>query len=87
MLTTLYDKSKISELINIVDWHAIKSSYWGGQENLNIKRKKQAEFLVLGDIAPEHIFAFGCYNDKAKSTLISFGIDEKSIKVIPKAYY
>jgi len=87
MLTTFYDKSKINELVNIIDWDAIKSAYWGGQENLNIKRKKQAEFLVLGDIAPEHIFAYGCYNDKAKLALTSMGIDEKNIKVIPKSYY
>lgn len=87
MLTTFYDKSKIDELVNIVDWGAVKSSYWGGAENLNIKRKKQAEFLVSGDLSPDFITAFGCYNEEAKDKLISLGVANDKIKIIPQAYY
>lgn len=87
MLTSFYDKSKINELVNIVDWEAVKSSYWGGAENLNIKRKKQAEFLVSGDLSPDFIVAFGCYNEKAKDKLISLGVANDKIKIIPQAYY
>ncbi len=87
MLTSFYDKSKIDELVNIVDWDAVKSSYWGGAENLNIKRKKQAEFLVSGDLSPEFIIAFGCFNEQAKDKLISLGVACEKIKIIPKAYY
>ena len=87
MLTSFYNKTKINVLVDIVDWKAVKSSYWGGDENLNIKRKKQAEFLISGDLSPELIIGFGCYNEKAKSKLISFGIMEDKIKIIPQAYY
>lgn len=87
MLTSFYDKSKIDELVNIVDWDAVKSSYWGGAENLNVKRKKQAEFLVSGDLSPEFIIAFGCFNEQAKDKLISLGVACEKIKIIPKAYY
>jgi hypothetical protein len=87
MLTSFYDTTKINELVDIVDWKAVKSSYWGGSENLNIKRKKQAEFLVSEDLSPDLIIGFGCYNEKAKNKLISFGISDDKIKVIPNAYY
>ena len=87
MLTTFFNKDKIDELTQIIDWTAVKSSYWGGQENLNIKRKKQAEFLVYGDISAENIIGFGCYNEKAKEQLISFGCAAGIVKVIPKAYF
>jgi len=87
MLTSFYDKSKINELVNLVDWEAVRSSYWGGAENLNIKRKKQAEFLVSGDLSPDFIIAFGCYNEKSKDKLISLGVASEKIKVIPQAYY
>jgi hypothetical protein len=87
ILTSFYDVTKINELVNIVDWEAVKSSYWGGNENLNLKRKKQAEFLISCDLSSDFIIGFGCYNEKAKSKLISFGITEKIIKVIPDAYY
>lgn len=87
MLTSFYDKSKINELINIIDWQAIKTSYWGGTENLNIKRKKQAEFLISEDLPPEFIIGFGCNTIKTKNRLIQMGIAEEKIKVIPNAYY
>lgn len=86
-LTTFYDSTRINDLSNIVDWNAVKSSYWGGQDNLNIKRKKQAEFLVSEDLNPNLIFGFGCYNEVAKSKLIFLGITDDKIKVIPNAYY
>jgi hypothetical protein len=87
MLTTIYDKTKIDKLVNIIDWSAVQSSYWGGAGNLNIKRKKQAEFLVMNDLPPDFVIGFVCYNEKSKNKLISIGVDENRIKVIPTAYY
>ncbi|MCF8361724.1 MAG: DUF4433 domain-containing protein [Prolixibacteraceae bacterium] len=87
MLTSFYDKSKINELVNIIDWNAVTSLYWGDNDNLDIKRKKQAEFLIAGDIPPGLIVGFGCYNKESSNKLISFGIAENKIKIIPNAYY
>jgi len=86
-LTTFYNKDMIMDLPQIVDWEAVKTPYWGGQENLNIKRKKQAEFLVRGDIPYSFIVGYGCYNDLSKQKLLDFGIDDQLVKVIPNAYY
>ena len=68
--TTFYDKSKISDIINIIDWEAITCNYWGGKKNLELKRKKQAEFLIKGDIPFSVIKKFICYNKKANSKLL-----------------
>jgi len=87
VFSSFYDQSKINELVTIIDWEAIKSSYWAGADNLNMKRKKQAEFLLAGSLPPNFIIGFGCYGEKAKSKLISFGVSEDKIKIIPKAYY
>ncbi len=86
-LTSFYDRSKIDDLPNIIDWNSVKAPFWGGQENLNIKRKKQAEFLINDDLQPKFIIGFGCYNTLAKEELINMGIDDKKIKEIPNAYY
>ncbi len=85
--TTFYDKTRIDELPNLIDWDAVTTLYWGGQDNLDKKRKKQAEFLVLGDIPPEYIIGFGCYNEEAKKELLSMGVGKGMIKVIPNAYF
>ena len=42
------------------------TSYRGGNDNLNLKRKKQAEFLIANDVSPDHIIGFGCYNEKVR---------------------
>ena len=85
--TTFYDKSGIDKLPKIIDWPSVKASYWGGQENLNTKRKKQAEFLLAGNLPPEFIIGFGCYNELAKDSLMKMGVQEAMIKIIPNAYY
>lgn len=87
MLTSFYDKTRIGELVNIIDWDAVKSAYWGGTDNLNIKRKKQAEFLIHGDVNPDLILGFVCFNESAKVKLVSMGVADAKIKVIPSAYY
>lgn len=87
VFTTFYSRKKIKKLPDIIDWTAVTTAYWGGQGNLNLKRKKQAEFLVANDLLPDFISGIGCYNESAKSRLMQFGIDESIIKVIPKAYY
>jgi ssDNA thymidine ADP-ribosyltransferase, DarT len=87
MLTSFYDKTEIDKLIEIVDWIAVKSAFWGGVDNLDIKRKKQAEFLVSCDLSPAMIIGFGCYNHKAMIRLLSYGVAESKIKIIPQAYY
>ncbi len=85
--TSFYNNTKIKELPKIISWESVKASYWAGEQNLNIKRKKQAEFLISGDINSNNIIGYGCYNEVAKQKLIKMGILEENIKIIPQAYY
>lgn len=87
VFTLFYDKTKISELPTIINWNAIKMRYWGGEENLEAKRLKQAEFLVAGDISANLLTGFVCYNEIAKQRLIDMGIDPDKIKIYPQAYF
>jgi hypothetical protein len=86
-LSNFYDSSKVLDLPNIIDWDAIKSVYWGGEENLETKWKKQAEFLVGSDIPASFLFGFVCYNELAKQKLIGMNIDSERIKICPQHYY
>ena len=87
-LTTFYDANDISRLPSIIDWNAIKSKFWSGDGiDTDIKRRKQAEFLVKEDVPADFIGGFVCYNDQAKSKLLSFGIEDSNIKIFPSAYY
>jgi ssDNA thymidine ADP-ribosyltransferase, DarT len=86
-LTCIYDSSRILDLPELVDWNAVKSAFWGGSDNLNVKRKKQAELLIAGDIPPKLITKFGCFNSDAQQKLEEMGIAKSRIKVVPSAYY
>lgn len=86
-LTTFYDNNKINELPNIIDWDSIKAPFWGGHENLNIKRKKQAELLVSDDLPANFIAGFCCSNAETKEKLVNMGVEDERIKVLPNAYY
>ena len=85
--TSFYEKGQIINIDSIVDYNCVKASYWAGDENLNIKRKKQAEFLCSTDLSPDLIIGFGCYNEAAKKKLINFGVKESQIKIMPNGYF
>jgi hypothetical protein len=86
-LSVFYDQSKVIDLPEIIDWNAVRKSYWGGIENLEIKRKKQAELLVSSYVPKECIILFGCYNENAKVQLLNMGIAEQNIKIKSSAYF
>ncbi|MDR1847865.1 MAG: DUF4433 domain-containing protein [Bacteroidales bacterium] len=86
-LSSLYDCSKINDLITIVDWKSIKENNWGGVDNRDLKRKKAAEFLVKDDIPTQYILHYICYNENTKSRLENMKIDSSKIDVNPEAYY
>ena len=85
--TSFYNRDRIGDLEDILDWDAIKTKYWGGSENLNLKRKKQAEFLVENDLPIDCINGYGCYNNEASINLQKMGVDASLIKIIPNAYF
>lgn len=87
-LSTFYDKNSINSINNIVDASAVWADVWSGESiERDLRRRKQAEFLVGQDIPPEMIRYFACYSEKTKQKLIAFGIREEQIFVAPEAYY
>ena len=82
-----YTASNIQNIDNILDKNAINAKYWRDENDLDRKRRKEAEFLVLGDISQEGILGFITYNENAKNRLINFGIDVANIHVKSEFYF
>ena len=57
------------------------------ENDLDRKKRKEAELLIENDLPTNHILGYICYNEKAKSKLVHFGIEEKKIVVIPNYYF
>ncbi len=68
-----YTGEDILKIDNILDKNAINAKYWRDENDLDLKRRKEAEFLVLGDVAREAILGYLTYNEKAKDIIISIG--------------
>lgn len=85
--SSFYQSNEIGNIENIIDRKAINSQYWIDENDLDKKRRKEAEFLVLGDIQRVAIIGFIVYNEEAKLKLLSFGIDNKQVHLKSKYYF
>lgn len=85
--STQFTKDRINEIEHLLDWDAIQDMYWHDENDLDKKRRKEAEFLLENDLPTNHILGYICYNEKAKSKLVHFGIEEKKIVVRPNYYF
>lgn len=85
--TSLYDSKNVNDIEKLLDWNAIKAVNWKDENDLDKKRRKEAEFLVMGDIDHSAILGYAVYNQKAKERLINFGVDENVIFIRQGYYY
>jgi hypothetical protein len=85
--TSQYSHTDIINIDNIIDWKAVMAKYWQDENDLDLKRRKEAEFLVLGDIVIEAILVFGVYNRNAQNRIIEFGADATKVLIKPDYYF
>jgi hypothetical protein len=85
--TSLYDSDNVDDIDNLLDWNAIKAVNWKDENDLDKKRRKEAEFLVMGDIDHSAILGYAVYNQNAKDRLIELGIDENKVLIKESFYY
>lgn len=86
-LSKFFDKDDINSLEEIVDFEAVKNLFWNNESDLDLKRRKEAEFLVEGDIPSNVISGWVVYNEKTKGKLIEFGIPEELIVIRENFYF
>lgn len=86
-LSKFFGKNEVNLLDEIIDFDAIKKTFWNDEEDLDLKRRKEAEFLVEGDIPLGVISGWVVYNEKAKGRLLNFGIQDKLIAVRENFYF
>lgn len=85
--TTQYTPVDIINIDNIIDQKAVMAKYWRDENDLDLKRRKEAEFLVLGDIAIEGLLGFLVYNKNALNRMIEFGVDTEKVHIKSDFYF
>lgn len=82
-----YTVADIQNIDTILDKNAINAKYWKDENDLDKKRRKEAEFLVLGDISLHAILGYITYNENAKNKIITFGADATNVLIKPEIYF
>lgn len=85
-LSDFFNKSDIESINNIIDFDAVKTKNWRSDYDTDLKRRKEAEFLVKDDLPKTSILGYVVYNETAKSELIRLNIDENKV-IIRENYY
>ncbi len=86
-LSTFYDSTMVNEMDKLVDFDAAKAKQWIDEKDLDLKRRKEAEFLIQQDLPPDYLLGFVCYNSISEQKLLSFGIPGNKISVRPNYYF
>lgn len=86
-LSSQFTISDIESIKEIIDEKAIKDNYWDDEKDLDKKRRKEAEFLILGDIDISAILGYVVFNENAKRKMEAFGINSNQISVKPNYYF
>lgn len=82
-----YTAVDIHNIENIIDWNAVRAKYWKDENDLDRKRRKEAEFLVSGDIANDAILGYLVSNENAKSRVLNFGAAASKVHIKSEYYF
>lgn len=83
-----FDRKDIDRVEEIVDFAAVKAQYWKKDTDLDLKRRKEAEFLVMGDIPVEAVLGFAVYNNESAQKIQQMAnFANKKIVIKPNYYF
>lgn len=86
-ISTVFGPDQINNIDQLVDFSAVRVRYWNTENDLDLKRRKEAEFLVGSDIPVDAIVGYVVYNEAAKQQLLNMGIQENKIIIRNECYF
>lgn len=86
-LSRCYGKADIKQFNTLLDFKAINARFWKSESDLDLKRRKEAEFLIVGDLPLSAIAGYVVFQESAKTKLKNWGIDPDKIAVKPDYYF
>lgn len=87
VLTSFYTKDKLLLINDIVNYDDVYSTQWNSEDDIDLKRRKEAELLVKNDLPNSFIRGYVVYNEIAKQKLVELGIESTKIVISPSYYF
>lgn len=85
--TSFYQKNMLPNIDEIVKYDDVFSSQWNIEEDLDLKRRKEAELLVRQDLPAQYVRGYVVYNERAKQRLIESGVAPEKIVAVPGYFF
>jgi hypothetical protein len=87
-LSEFYKPKDAKRIEKLLDWAAIGEKYWRKDDDLDLKRRKEAEFLLQEDLPLTGIEKFIVYSISAKEKITEMkGYDDQTVIVKPNYYF
>jgi ssDNA thymidine ADP-ribosyltransferase, DarT len=87
-LSSFYSPDDVQNIENIIDKTAISKRFWNDENDLDLKRRKEAEFLLLGDLPASAILGFAVYTNATAEIIKQMqGFGDKKLSIRPKFYF
>ena len=86
-LTQVFPAESLNRIESYVRYSDVYARRWDDEEDLDLKRRKEAELLLKNDLPVQYIKGFVVYNEGAMQRLISMGVNERMVAVRPTFYF
>lgn len=86
-LTKFFTIDDLSDIRNVVSFQDVDKQYWKDENDRDAKRRKEAEFLVKGDLSTTYLSGYCVYSSESKARLIEMGVNEHKIAIRPNYYF
>lgn len=86
--STFYNSDDAKRIEEIIDWEAVKRKYWKDENDLDLKRRKEAEFLVEGDMPPATLIGFVAHSKESAEIIKKMqNFGNQKIVIQPNYYF
>ena len=85
-ITKYYSKEDLNRIDEIVNREDVYAQFWNVEDDLDLKRRKEAELLIKTELPAKYIKGFVVYDEKARQQLLDYGVDVSKI-VIKESFY
>ena len=85
--SSYFEPKSILKIKEQIDLKATNVVFWKDENDLDLKRRKEAEFLIKQDLEYGNILGFATFDNDSRNKLIKLGIEERRVIVKPNYYF
>lgn len=85
--TNYFLPNDISDIENQIDFKAVNAEFWKNENDLDLKRRKEAEFLIKQDLEYDNILGFATFENSSRDKLLELGINKNKVVTKPTLYF